>query len=170
MRDVNDFPRGIGCTPLYFAFGYGQYEAAAVLLELKADIQNSTLSGPLITHLVAGGSTLKEHTSLKLLSLMLAHGCDVHRISHYRPFINPTVANWRMLAGSSMLFCAAHEGKVAVVQLLLSHHANPLQKCTPAGLYEGQTPLSVAIDHGHQQIVALLEEAAFSRAQAESLP
>ena len=101
--------------------------------------------------------------SLKLLSLMLAHGCDVHRISDYLPVVGPSSANASLLAGSSMLFCAAHEGKLEVVQLLLSHHADPLQKCTGAGSYEGQTPLSVAMDHGDHKIVALLREVAFTR-------
>lgn len=141
VRDVNEFPRGGGSTPLWFALRRGHYEAAGALLELRADVSNSSLSAPVITNVLAAAWDMSEDDSLKMLRLVLSNGFDVNHISCSIP---NEYADVKLLAGSSMLFCAAHAGKLGAVQLLLEYRADPTQACTDQGAYEGQTPLSAA--------------------------
>ncbi|KAL3893385.1 MAG: hypothetical protein SGPRY_014269, partial [Prymnesium sp.] len=128
-RDDAQFPIGGGCTPFFLAVALGRYEAVDALLELRADVFNSSTEAPSITHiLVLPGEDFSGPNSDKILSRILASGVDVDHQIAYCPQSGVPIksASKVSLNGTSMLFVAAHGNDLAKIQLLLEYSANPM--------------------------------------------
>jgi uncharacterized protein len=124
-----------GWTPLHIAAWEGQEETARVLLNAGADVNGEKgESSPLIW------VVFTEQPNLKLVKLLIDHGADV---------------NWHGgLEKETPLHYAAKYGNIELAKLLLKANADPKSK-----KYNGKTPLDLAKETKHEDIVKLLESA-----------
>ena len=113
------------------AINVGRLDLVAGLLECDSSLVHTTIRGqtPLQFAAQAGDPALAQ--------LLLDHGADLqaHR-------------GWK---GWTPLHWAAYRGRAAVVELLLARGADPL-----ATDEDGQTPRDLALQHGHDEVAALL--------------
>lgn len=66
---------------------------------------------------------------------------------------NPKMVNARQQGGWVPIHAAAQNGDLAMVELLLKHHADPKLANS-----DGSTPAMVAREKGHEELAALLED------------
>jgi len=155
-RDVEDFPRGGGGTPLFFALRAGFYDASLALLQAGADVNRGATVGPPITNMLAIGNEEMHDNSDELLALILRYGAKVNATASWTKPSGSNLVHEKLFNGPTMLYCAAHQGQLKKVQMLLDKRADPLIKCS-AGAHEGRTPLEAARERQHYEIVELLE-------------
>jgi ankyrin repeat protein len=126
---------GTGWAPLYIAAREGHEEIARVLLIAGADVHGGKEnSSPL------GWAVSANRPNLKLVKLLIDRGAEVNRhdsLFKYTP-----------------LHHAAQDGNVELVQLLLAAKADPTAKES-----HGKTPLDLAKERKHSDVVKLLESA-----------
>lgn len=123
---------GTGWAPLYIAAEEGHEEIARVLLDAGADVHGRKDITPLDWAVSA------KRPNIKLVKLLIDRGAEVNRhdsLFKYTP-----------------LHRAAQHGDVELVKLLLEAKADPRAKET-----FGKTPLDLARESKHQDIVKLLE-------------
>jgi ankyrin repeat protein len=122
-----------GWTPLHIAAGEGHEETARVLLDAGADVNGENeKSSPLVW------AVWTKQPNLKLVKLLIDRGADVNQHGG--------------LALETPLHLAAKYGNVELVKLLLEAKADPRAK-----EFHGNTPLDLAREGDHQDIVKLLE-------------
>jgi len=155
-RDVEDFPRGGGGTPLFFALRSGCYEASLALLQAGADVNHAATVGPPITNMLSVGHEGLHDNSDEMLALVLRYGADVNATPSWKKPEGSSLPFADLFNGPTMLYCAAHRGQVNKVRMLLQHRADPRVKCSD-GAHKGRTPLDAAIERQHGEIVELLE-------------
>ena len=122
-----------GFQPLGLASFFGHEEVAELLLSKGARVNSASKNAQRVMPLhsaVAGGHVAIAKT-------LLARGADV---------------NARQADDFSPLHGAAQNGQLAMVKLLLGHGAEVNAK---GG---GRTPLVIALEQGHQDVVALLRQ------------
>merc|ERR1712217_469066 len=110
-----DFPNKLSFTPLHVAVQNEQYDAAAYLLERRADPMTHTNTMSCSLHLAA------RQGNQRCVELLLKHRADV---------------NVEGLEGITPLHTALSQGHADVVQVLLSHGAKlmgTLHKASSAG-------------------------------------
>ena len=134
---VNEQPDGIFSkgTPLHLAAEEGKAGVARLLIEEGADVNTTGDRGLTPLHLAA------ERGNTTMVQLLIKAGADVN-------------ANPDNLFGSSMgtaLHFAAEQGKANVVQMLIEAGANVNALNT-----SGITPVRLAKNRGHQDVVRLL--------------
>jgi len=126
---------GGGWAPLHIAAREGQEETARVLLDAGADVNGGEeKSSPLVW------AVWTEQPNLKLVKLLIDRGADVNRHAG--------------LGAGTSLHLAAQAGNVALVKLLLEAKADPTAK-----EWKGKTPLDLAKERKHPDVVKLLEVA-----------
>ena len=124
---------GSGWAPLHIAAREGQEETARVLLDAGADVHGGKENSSPLDWAVSA-----KRPNLKLVKLLIDRGADVNRhdsLFKYTP-----------------LHYAAQYGDVELVKLLLNAKADPKAK-----ELHGKTPLDLAKERNHQDIVKLLE-------------
>jgi ankyrin repeat protein len=125
--------QGRGWTPLHIAAREGHEETARVLLDAGADVNGEKgYYSPL------AWAVMTEQPNLKLVKLLIGRGADVNQ--HERSF------------SETPLHVAVRYGSVEGVKLLLEAKADPMGKQS-----DGKTPLDLAKERKHQDIVKLLE-------------
>lgn len=133
-----------GFTPLHVAANEGHAFAVQLLIENGANIRtvNATLSTP------AYSAAFNDHLNVLRTLLDQKLGVD-----EGKPDGHGGTA-W------TPLHAAAMNGHLQVVEFLLDKGADPTRKAgaNPALMLRRATPLSLAKDAGHKQIVALLEK------------
>ncbi len=126
---------GAGWTPLHVAAREGHEETARVLLDAGAEVNGTKgESSPLVW------AVWTEQPNLKLVKLLIDRGADVNQRGG--------------LHSETPLHFAAQYGNVELVKLLLEAKADPTAK-----EFRGKTPLDVAKERKHPDIVKLLESA-----------
>ncbi|MCK9858566.1 ankyrin repeat domain-containing protein [Paenibacillus sp. ATY16] len=129
-----------GLTPLGYAAHFGNAEVARVLLELGADVNAVSHSGiSFIPSNTALHAAIAGERSLEVIKLLLAKGA------------NPTILDSN---GHTCLHSAAfHDDNLEMIRLLMEHGAD-----INASADGGDTPLSLAIQQGHENVASLLRE------------
>ena len=129
-----DRAREGGFTPLYIACGNGHVDAARLLLKEGADVNRANEYGrtPLFAACYNG--------HVDVTRLLLDNGAAVDRAQKQ---------------GATPLFITCVVGHIDLARLLLEKGAEVDRATNTA---RGRTPLSIAKQHGHSSIVALLEE------------
>jgi ankyrin repeat protein len=163
-----DAKNNVGTAPLQFAAQEGKKEVAQVLISHKADINATSSDGQRPLHAAA----LNGHTDL--VSLLLANGAEVNAKEDHgltplhdaagKGFANTVKvllanradANAVTSNGLTPLDYAAAMGGKAVAELLLASGADINAKPS------GHTALEYAQDSHHDDVVALLRQAAAS--------
>jgi ankyrin repeat protein len=126
---------GTGWTPLHIASREGHEEIARVLLDAGSDVNaEKEKSSPLVW------AVWTEKPNLKLVKLLIDRGADVNQHGG--------------LYSESPLHFAAQDGNVELVKLLLQAKADPKAK-----EWHGKTPLDLAKERKHPDVVKLLESA-----------
>lgn len=168
INQTNDY----GHTPLILACNYGYEDLAKYLVDEGADVNVQGQDGG--TALIAASSN-----SLALVDLLLSRGADVHaRMANGTGVMTqftigiitgrvPMELGEALLAhgadvdealttggaeGYTPLMMAARNNQAELVQFLIHHGAD-----VNAAAADGATPLSLAEDEGHQNIVAVLK-------------
>jgi len=108
---------------------------------IKAGADVNVTFGPNITPLLVGAATGKHQFTKTLLE----NGAN--------PNIQTTSSFMGTPQGATALYAAASEGHTDIVQLFLKHNADPSIQTK-----EGRTPLDVAKEKEHEEIVKLLEK------------
>lgn len=126
---------GAGWTPLHVAAREGQEDVARVLLDAGAEVNGAKgETSPL------HWAVWEEQPNLKLVKLLIERGADVNGQDR--------------LFKESPLHSAARYGNVELTKLLLEAKADPKLKESL-----GKTPLDLAKERKHQDVVKLLESA-----------
>jgi uncharacterized protein len=123
-----------GFTALHFACFFGQPEAARLLIERGAKVDEVAANATRVMPLHSAASA----RNLEAARLLLEHGAP---------------ANARQQAGWVPIHAAAQNGDRPMVELLLQHHADP--RLTND---QDKTPALVAREKGHEELAALLEK------------
>ena len=137
---------GEGHTALFIAAQNGHHEAAKLLLDHGAEVNQASNLGntPLDAAAYMG--------FLKVAQLLLAHGANVDQP---RSFDKPTP-----------LWYAAHEGHLKVAKLLLDHGADVKAIANANADRRPYTPLEIAQKNAHDDIVRLIRPILFPTFQA----
>ena len=137
---------GEGHTALFLAAQNGHHEAAKLLLDHGAEVNQASNLGntPLDAAAYMG--------FLKVAQLLLAHGANVDQP---RSFDKPTP-----------LWYAAHEGHLKVAKLLLDHGADVKAIANANADRRPYTPLEIAQKNAHDDIVRLIRPILFPTFQA----
>lgn len=124
-----------GWTSLHVAAGEGHEKIARVLLDAGAEVNGpKEESSPLIW------AVWTEQPNLKLVKLLIDRGADVNQYGR--------------VGSETPLHYAAKYGNVELVKLLLKAKADPKAK-----EWREKTPLDLAKENKHQDVVKLLESA-----------
>lgn len=154
-----------GLTALHLAAERGSVAVAKVLLDQGADPNRPTPRGETALALAAHPGPLKPTEAREVVDLLRAHGAEVDL--HSAAMLGdtellttlldarPTAVDTPDAGGATALFHAAHNLRLAAVDLLLARGADA-GRARP----DGQTPLSAAVDHrwdqGGEAVVARL--------------
>ena len=124
---------GRGVTPLLMAAKNGHRSVAARLLENGASVNQPRHDGvtPLLIAVQEG--------RLDIVTLFLEKGTNVR-------------VRAPLVAGITLLHVAAHQGNQDIVRLLLDHGADKYARMT-----SGERPVDLARQHGHMDLIPLLE-------------
>ncbi|TCM95864.1 ankyrin repeat protein [Paenibacillus sp. BK033] len=129
-----------GLTPLGYAAHFGSAEVVRVLLELGADVNavsHSRIS--FIPSNTALHAAIAGERSLEVIKLLLAKGADT------------TILDSN---GHTCLHSAAfHDDNLEMIRLLMEHGAD-----ANASADGGDTPLSLAVQQGHENVASLLRK------------
>lgn len=129
-----------GLTPLGYAAHFGNAEVVRVFLELGADVNavsHSSIS--FIPSNTALHAVIAGERSLEVIKLLLAKGADT------------TILDSN---GHTSLHSAAfHDDNLEIIRLLMEHGAD-----VNASADGGDTPLSLAVQQGHENVASLLRE------------
>jgi len=128
-------PANRGITPLQDACGNGQLDVAKLLFKHGADANNANENGN--TPLVAACG----NGYVAVAKLLLEHGAD---------------KDTRDVTGETPLFAACLHGELDVVKLLFEHGADAKVWSNTYLRDTGCTPLDIAYQQGHEEIVNLL--------------
>ncbi len=141
LGELEGFPNvragdGFG-SGLVYAVYHGPASLVSAMLELGADPNVDDGDGypPLIAALTGGSAQVDVR---ELVELLLAHGADVDR---------------RGVNGYAPLHVAAEQGDLVMVDLLMSHGADPN---VITNVDDMETPVEVASAAGHVDVVAQL--------------
>ena len=124
-----------GGRPLYLAARYGDLETTSILLDYGADIDQPATSDEPALHVAA------LRNELETVQLLLRRGANVDSLRPYG------------YSGFTALFLTARCNSIDVARVLLEYGANPLA-VSPLG----NTPLDVAKEDGHDEMVSLFHE------------
>ncbi len=139
--DVNRSSR-TGVTPLIMAAESGEIETLGVFLDKGADVNAAASNGS--TALICA---IQENFLLSIHEL-LDHGADPNVTA------NILVEPYEERLPFTPLCLAVCKGHKFISRILLEAGALQSAKCA-----KGQTPLQIAREHGHEQLVQLLESA-----------
>lgn len=135
-----------GETPLSVAVQAGSLETVKMLLEAGANVQD----GDVLHYAVE-----REGDELEVIRLLLSRKAPVNAIQ----FAHPIARQLRhSLLRGTPLHKACFLGKHEVVDLLLTHGANPNSTRMRESQIEQTTPLDIAKQKGDERMVALLED------------
>jgi len=123
-----------GFTALHFACFFGQGDAARLLIEKGALVDDVASNPTKVMPLHSAASA----RNLEAARLLLEHGAPV---------------NARQQGGWAPIHAAAQNGDRAMVELMLKHGADPRLSND-----EGKAPAMVAREKAHPEIAALLEQ------------
>jgi ankyrin repeat protein len=128
--------QGRGWSPLHIAAFEGHDEVARVLLDAGAAVDGASWerSAPLVW------AAMAQRPNMKLVKLLIDRGADVNRHDG--------------LGKETSLHYAAKHGNVELVKLLLEAKADPTAK-----EFHGKTPLDLAKERNHPDVVKLLGSA-----------
>jgi ankyrin repeat protein len=127
--------QGRGWPPLSIAAWEGHEDMARILLDSGADVNGGEKRGSPLDWAVS-----RKQPNLKLAKLLIDRGADVNRHDG--------------LEKETPLHYAAKYGNVELAKLLLKAKADPMAK-----EFRGKTPLDLARENKHQDLVKLLESA-----------
>lgn len=148
-----------GETPLHYATASGQTEAATLLLQAGANVNQTSYDGYSPLHLASQGNHLET------VKLLLHSGAERDILSNFDESPLYLAAKWRALDvidevavsvaeleqkvdGETMLFQAAKDGEIEVVKKLLQLGANPNSPSLGSVM-----PLHIAAKFGHLEII-----------------
>lgn len=134
-EDVIHLSSPEGYTPLLLACFFGREPLARWLIEQGADIHVTAKNDMAVQPIHAAAA--KADQSLSILTLLLERGADV---------------NARQGGGFVPLHTAAQNNDPAMADLLLTHGADPTLTND-----EGKTPLDLALEAGHNEVVERLK-------------
>uniref|UniRef100_L2FBA5 Nacht and ankyrin domain protein n=1 Tax=Colletotrichum fructicola (strain Nara gc5) TaxID=1213859 RepID=L2FBA5_COLFN len=155
-----------GWTPLHAASSTGKIEIVNLLLERKADISRATDRGlePLhiasfygfaniVSRLLDTGEVLPDDKNVRYGQTPLYYAAGEGHESLVKLLLEDPRVNVdsKDSIGRTALFSAAAEGRGAVVDVLMNHHAS----VNSTDYYES-TPLSMAARRGHSEVVKKL--------------
>jgi ankyrin repeat protein len=131
-----------GITPLHWAAASGKSRIINVLLENGADVNARNDEGltPLHLAVISG--------KVGVAKVLLENGADANAI-----YDRPTLLANVIYETLTPLHLAAFAGHADMVELLLKHGADP-----SIGDNEGKTPLDIARERGHVEVVRIIEE------------
>jgi ankyrin repeat protein len=135
-----------GETPLSVAVQAGSIRTIEMLLEAAADVQY----GDVLHYAVE-----READELEVIRLLLSKGAPVNAIQ----FSDPIARQLRQfLLRGTPLHKACRLGKHEVVELLLTHGADPQSMMMRESQIETPTPLDISKELRDERMVALLED------------
>lgn len=153
--DVRD---NSGRTPLSLAAGSNSYRSIELLLEAGADVVSEDNSGrtPLFHAVRAGNcaATVRfvRHAKNGNQALVLAAQMGEGKVENKLITLSKNVAHWENRILRKLLLKSAHDGRDDMVRMLLHLHDvdSNTQDC------DGRTPLSLAAERGHHNIIRIL--------------
>ena len=169
--DVNLRLPDVAQTPLLMAIDYSSIEIIELLLDRGADLNIGGPSSPSRLPLTAA----VRNRGLPTIKLLLNHGADVnlsHALHTAVRWATDDVVEYLVqvqgvkldhipptglrapLKGNAPLHLAAMKGRIKAAKMLLGRGANPVLENN-----YGMTPIDIATQHGHTEIVNLLEDA-----------
>jgi ankyrin repeat protein len=147
-----------GRTPLSHAAECNSYRSIELLLEAGADDTSEDDSGrtPWFYAVRAGNCAatvrLVRHTKDGNQALVLAAQMEKANIENKLMTMGKDVANWDDGKLQKLLLQSAHNGRDDMVRMLL--HLHQVETDTRDG--KGRTPLSLAAERGHRNIIRIL--------------
>jgi uncharacterized protein len=120
-----------GFTPLHLAAFFGAPEAAALLLRAGAEVNAVAQHVMRVTPLNSAAAVRHREVA----EVLLDHGADLEACEH----------------GFTPLHSAAHNGDLALVEMLLARGADAARRTA-----DGRTALDLALEAGHAEVVERL--------------
>lgn len=154
-----------GRTALSYAAEHNSYRSTELLLEAGADVASEDSSGrtPLLYAVRAGSCAatvrLVKHTKSGYQALVLAAQMGQAKIENKLMSMSKEVANWEDGNLRKLLLRSAHDGRDDMVRVLLRLHE--VEADTRDG--DGRTPLSLAAEVGHCNIIRILSRRGANR-------
>jgi ankyrin repeat protein len=151
-----------GATPLHIAAEHGPLEAVQILLDLKADINQTDDFGQTALLIAI------YNTKWGIAELLLQAGADVNADSRvgYTPLLGAVMGGQEQIVGELLRkdvdVNAADEDGFSSIHLAISRgHSNILRRLLDSGasigaVVDSQTPLHIAVRHGRAGMIQIL--------------
>eukprot|EP00300_Choanocystis_sp_HF-7_P004836 c13733_g1_i3.p1 GENE.c13733_g1_i3~~c13733_g1_i3.p1 ORF type:complete len:203 (+),score=30.77 c13733_g1_i3:38-646(+) len=133
-----------GRTPLHCAVEFGHEDVVLTLLKYGASVHAVCKRNMAPLHLAVVSSSKRS----QIISLLLRHGADVNVVARDHAESEPS-----RTFGVTCLMLAAHQNDIEATKVLLEAGAKIMLRPNL------RTAHDVAVDFGHNEIVALFEEA-----------
>jgi len=147
-----------GRTPLSYAAEHNSYRSTELLLKAGSDVASEDYSGrtPLLYAVRAGNCAatvrLVRHTKNGNQALVLAAQMRQAKIENKLMTMSKNVTNWEDGNLRRLLLRSARDGRDDMIRVLL--HLHEVEADTRDG--DGRTPLSLAAQMGHCNIIRIL--------------
>ena len=153
-----------GCSPLHTAAFGARKEISVILISKGAEINSKDKFGLTPLHAAAGGRYSEKFDWNVTLAMMAAGmSFDEDRANSFKDISELLISkgadvNAKGKEGYTPLHWAAQFGREGVAELLISKGADVNSRSQGGFFKKGKTPLGLAVDADHKEVVELLKQ------------
>lgn len=153
-----------GCSPLHTAAFWGSKEISIILISNGAEINSKDKFGLTPLHAAAGGCySQKYDMNVTLATMAAGMTFDEDKAKSFKDISELLISkgadvNAKGKNGYTPLHWAAEFGRKGVAELLISKGADVNSRSKGGFFKKGKTPLGLAVDAGHEEVVNFLKQ------------